>query len=261
MSFDLEAYLARIGVTRADVSRPDVATLDRLVWAHVSHVPFENLDILLGRPIRIDLDSVFAQLVTARRGGYCFQQNALFAAVLRELGFHVTTLGGRVGSDHRTARRTHMLLEVRPPDSDITYLADVGFGGNCPTKSFPLAIGSYPTSHGTLSLRDDGDDYLMLEVDGYGPLYAFTREPFYPIDYEVANYYTSTHPDSFFTHRPRLSKVTERGYRTFTDGQLSLREGPTLIDRRPVAAGDFVAMLARDFGLEFPPGTTFRGVE
>lgn len=261
MSFDLEAYLARIGVSRADVSRPDAAALDRLVWAHLSHVPFENLDILLGKPIRIDLDSVFAQLVTARRGGYCFQHNTLFAAVLRELGYRVTTLGGRVGSDHRTARRTHMLLEVRIPDVDGPYLADVGFGGNCPTQSFPLAIGSHDTSHGRLTLRDDGDDYLMLEADGFGPLYAFTREPFYPVDYEVANYYTSTHPDSFFTHRPRLAKVTERGYRTFSDGELKIREGATVLDHRKVPARDFVAMLARDFGLDFPITTTFRGVE
>src|SRR5262252_5691696 len=83
--FDLTAYLARIGVDTA--ARPTLETLDALVWGHLTHVPFENLDILLDRGIAIDLDSVFAKLVTARRGGYCFEHNTLLAAALREVGF------------------------------------------------------------------------------------------------------------------------------------------------------------------------------
>src|SRR5512139_458454 len=92
---DVEAYLRRIGV--ADAGAPSLAGLAALHERHVAAIPFENLDVLLGRPIRLDLDSLQAKLVRARRGGYCFEQNTLFAAVLERLGFAVTPLGARVG--------------------------------------------------------------------------------------------------------------------------------------------------------------------
>jgi N-hydroxyarylamine O-acetyltransferase len=258
VSFDLDAYLARIAVPRGAVARTNAASLDALVWGHLTHVPFENLDILLGRPIRIDLDSVFAQLVTARRGGYCYQHNTLFAAALAELGFEVVPLAARVGHTRQTASRTHMLLEVHLDGR--AYLADVGFGGNCPTRSIPFVLGDYPSRHGTLRLRDDGDGHYALDLDGYDTLYWFTREEQYPIDYELGNHYTSTHPDSYFVSSPRLALITGDGYRGYTEGQLSVRGAGGVVSKTQVPAESFVDMLAASFGLEFPPGTRFRGV-
>ena len=120
---DLAAYLERIGY--AAELRPDHATLAGLHLAHATHIPFENLDVLLGRPIRLDLPSLQAKLVAGGRGGYCFEQNLLFAAVLRQLGFAVTPLAARVR--YRTTQllpRTHMLLLVRADGAD--WIADVG---------------------------------------------------------------------------------------------------------------------------------------
>src|SRR5712671_5691298 len=93
-NFDLPAYLARIGYSA--VVRPDLGTLRALHEAHVTQIPFENFDILLGRGIRIDLESVQAKLVRGGRGGYCFEHNALFAAALEAIGFAVTRLSARV---------------------------------------------------------------------------------------------------------------------------------------------------------------------
>src|SRR4051812_46933180 len=94
MSLDLEAYAARLDY-HGDFSA-SVETLRALHFAHATHIPFENLDILLGRPIRLDLDSLIAKLIDGRRGGYCFEHNALFAAVLEAAGFRVRRLAARV---------------------------------------------------------------------------------------------------------------------------------------------------------------------
>src|SRR6201999_33686 len=120
--------LARIGFEGARA--PDLGTLTTLHAAHADAIPFEAFDPLLGRPVRLDLASVQAKLVDSRRGGYCFEQNALFKAALEALGFKVTALGGRVqwmaqpGSP--LGPLVHMLLRVDLPEGP--HLADVGFG-------------------------------------------------------------------------------------------------------------------------------------
>src|SRR5262245_30890771 len=126
IALDLDAYLARIGYT-GDLT-PTLKTLRGLHLAHATHIPFENLDILLGRSIELDLASLQSKLVARRRGGYCFEQNTLFAAALETVGFPVTRLGARVlmGTDH-IRPRTHMLLGVTADGAE--WLADVGFGG------------------------------------------------------------------------------------------------------------------------------------
>ncbi|MHC5544329.1 arylamine N-acetyltransferase family protein, partial [Singulisphaera rosea] len=108
---DLESYLARIGYA-GDLA-PTLGVFEDLHLAHVSHIPFENLDILLGRPICLDLESLQAKLVRGKRGGYCFEHNLLFAAVLETLGFPVTRLAARVRyGTLQLLPRTHMLLRV-----------------------------------------------------------------------------------------------------------------------------------------------------
>ena len=258
VSFDLDAYLSRIGVARTALAAGGVAGLDLLVFAHVTAIPFENLDILLDRPIRIDLDSVFAQLVTARRGGYCFQHNALFAAALRALGYRVTELAARVGPSRTQASRTHMLLEVAIDGA--TWIVDVGFGGHTPVRAIPLRVGEHTTTHGVLVLRDDGDGAHALDLVGFDTLYWFTREEQYAVDFEVANHYTSTAPDSYFVTSPRLALITEHGYRGYTDGTLSERHADGTVTTRTIGAADFVAVLHDAFGLDFAASTRFRGV-
>ena len=124
-TFDLAAYLARIGFDGA--LDQTFKTLSSLHFAHVSAIPFENLDIVLGRRISLDLGDLQAKLVTSRRGGYCFEQNALFAAALESLGFTVLRLAARVRFGSTEIRpRTHMLLEVEAEKT--RWLSDVGFG-------------------------------------------------------------------------------------------------------------------------------------
>lgn len=104
-NFRLDNYLARIGYRGA--IRPDLPTLAAIHAAHVNAIPFEDFDPLLRRPVNLDLGSLQEKLVDNRRGGYCFEQNALFKAALEAIGFQITGLGGRVRYMYPTARLVH----------------------------------------------------------------------------------------------------------------------------------------------------------
>ena len=173
---DLQAYLQRIGYDGG--LDPTVETLTALHRAHVLSIPFENLDILLGRPIRLDLASLQAKLVRDRRVGYCFEQNALFAAVLEHLAFDVTGLAARVTmGEERTTPRTHMILAV-----DIAgtgWLADVGFGGD--TLLDPISFeSSEPVHQGAWAFRlgVDGDARILWGLRPDGVMLCVDHESF-----------------------------------------------------------------------------------
>src|SRR5258707_12618198 len=126
--FRLDNYLARIGF-RGTVE-PNFATLAAFHAAHVNAIPFEDFDPLLRRPVRLDLTSVQDKLVDGRRGGYCFEQNALFRAALEAIGVKVTGLGGSVRwmspADGPPGPKVDMILKDEPPGGP--YLPDVRFG-------------------------------------------------------------------------------------------------------------------------------------
>ena len=195
-TLDLDAYFRRIGY--AGSRAPSRATLDALHLAHATHIPFENLDILLGRPIRLDLDSLQAKLVAGRRGGYCFEQNRLFAAALEALGFAVTPLAARVRFGATSIRpRTHMTLQVEVDGGRV--LADVGFGVY--GLLLPVSLedpGESRQFAWTYRVADDAGLHVLQLRDGeaWTNLYAFTLERHFPVDYEMASHYTSTHPSS-----------------------------------------------------------------
>ena len=138
---DLAAYAARVGV--AVPESIDLKALGTLHQAHVAAIAFENLDVQWRRGIRIDLASVCDKLLAQARGGYCFEQNTLFRAVLRERGVAVVAREARVRAGATTRRaRTHMTLVVTIDGVD--YLCDVGFGAYTPLK--PVTIGCRPVS-------------------------------------------------------------------------------------------------------------------
>jgi N-hydroxyarylamine O-acetyltransferase len=254
---DLSAYLARIGYGgRLD---PTVETLTALHRAHVLSIPFENLDILLGRPIRLDLQSLQSKLVHERRGGYCFEHNALFAAALEHLGFELTGLAARVRmGDDRSTPRTHMILAV-----DVEgrrWLADVGFGGD--TLLDPVPFDDHePVQQGAWAFQlvaEDGVRVLRgLRSDGWLDLYAFTEEPQLPVDYEVANHFTSTWPRSPFVTKVvvQRSGLDERWMMIADELRV---ERPDATERWTVASPEErLSILADRFGLDFPDGTRF----
>ncbi len=257
-ALDLDAYLQRIEY--AGERAPTRAALDALHLAHATHIPFENLDVLLGRPIRLDLPALQAKLVVARRGGYCFEQNTLFAAALGALGFRVTPLAARVRLGATAVRpRTHMALAVEIDGARL--LADVGFGIAGLLLPLPLVDGESVRQYAwTYRLRTEGETWVLQAAGrgGFDDLYAFTLEPQHAVDYEMANWFTSTSPASSFTQVLTAQRAAPDVRRMLRD-RLYTEDRGTVVAERTLADDDEVLrVLAADFGLEFPAGTRFR---
>ena len=255
---EMDGYLERVG--HREPLAADAATLAALHLAHATRVPFENLDILLGRGIRLDADSVYAKLVTARRGGYCFEQNLLFARVLQTIGYPLTLLAARVR--YQTARilpRTHMLLLVEADGERC--VADVGFGGEGLLAPVRLESGVPSAQHAwTYRLLAADGGWLMQARDreGWHDLYAFTLEPQWPVDYEVANHYVSTHPNSRFVRTLTAQLPGPVVRQTLANRVLTTEHGFDMETRALASDEDLLDVLARIFGLPFPAGTRFR---
>lgn len=199
---DLNAYFQRIGYTGERAAT--LATLQAIHALHARVIPFENLTPLLRQPVRIDLTALQQKLVQDARGGYCFEQNLLLKAVLLALGFRVTGLAARIRwgvPDDVITPRSHMLLRV---DLDTqVYLADVGFGGL--TLTAPLALqpdSEQTTPHEPFRVVTNGDGFLMQARIGqkWNSLYRFDLQEQFQADYDVTNWYLSTHPSSHFVN-------------------------------------------------------------
>jgi N-hydroxyarylamine O-acetyltransferase len=268
---DLEAYRARVGY--AGAWQPTIETLIDLHLAHTTSITFENLDILLGRPIYIDLATVQNKLVASRRGGYCFEQNTLFAEVLKTIGFRVTILSARVRfRSHRVLPRTHILLLVEAEESP--WIADVGFGTVGLLQPIPLRADDEFQQFGWSYrlVADNHDSSVAQTATGEIPLwtlqakqgnvweslYSFSMEPQYPADLEMANWYVSTNPDSRFVQTLTAQRSTEdvryllRNF-VYTEDRANEQTTRELKDWDEV-----LVVLADKFDLHFPPGTRFR---
>jgi N-hydroxyarylamine O-acetyltransferase len=251
---ELDAYLRRIGYG-GDL-HPTRAVLEALHLAHATHIPYENLDVLLKRPIRLDLASLQDKLVHAVRGGYCYEQNTLFAAVLREIGFPVTSLAARVRyRTTLTLPRTHMTLLVEA-DAE-RFLADVGFGSS--GLILPVPFGNEAEAgHFAWTYRVVGEAGLhvlqSLRDNCWIDLYAFSLEPQEPADYEMANYYVSTHQASRFVHTLTVQKITPLERHTLRDREYTVDRGVSVTTRQLTGADDIPALLTEVFGLTVPEG-------
>jgi len=257
-TIDLDAYFQRIGY--AGSRAPSRATLDALHLAHATRIPFENLDILLGRPIRLDLESLQAKLVAGRRGVYCFEQNRLFAAALEALGFAVTPLAARVRFGTTSILpRTHMALQVEVDGNRV--LADVGFGVHGPLLPVSLErLGEARQFAWTYRVADDAGLHVLQLRNGaaWTDLYAFTLERHFPVDYEMANHYTSTHPSSRFVQTLTAQRSATDVRRMLRDRDYSEHRGDAVTHRTLADDDEVLAVLADQFELPFPPGTRFR---
>lgn len=255
-TLDLPAYLARIGWTGP--RQPTRAVLDGLAAAHTAAIAFEAIDPWRGAPVNLDLASLEAKLVHGGRGGYCFEQNLLFAAALRSLGFRVSYLSARVlwlQREDAITPRTHMLLRVELDDE--TRLADVGFGRLTPTASIllePDLVQATPLEPFRLVERD-GDWRMQAELKGaWRTLYRFDLEPQHFMDLVLANHYAGTHPRSVFVNdliaaRPLADRRLTLQNRRFA---IEYQHDGTRRARDLTDVADFRETLTREFGLTLP---------
>jgi len=207
---NLNAYFERIGF--AGSIAPTFVTLEQLAALHPAAIPFENLDSLLGRPVKLDTKVLARKLLTEQRGGYCFEHALLLREVLLDLDFAVTPVGGRVIASKEPAEPfSHMALLVDVAGS--TYLVDVGFGRRTPTAPLRLRDGTeQDTPHGRYRLTEADGEWTLAIEEGAGTwtdLYAFTQREIGPEEIEAANIVMSTSPDSGFTRELRVSLSPE----------------------------------------------------
>ena len=251
---DLDAYFARIFYTGS--RKPTLDTLRALHALHPAAIAFENLDPLLGRRVHLDSASLEGKLVHAKRGGYCFEQNGLFASALKALGFRVTGLAAGVFIRHTPGRtrRSHMLLRIELPEGN--YIADVGFGGWA--LSAPLKLdeeGEQETPHGPFRIVRDGDYFEQQTIiEGeWMTLYRFSLEEQLPQDYEVSNWYCSTHPESKFTTDLMVARLPPGKRLGLINRRFSIHHPDGSTERRELKdAGEIASVLEREFGIVLP---------
>lgn len=264
---DVAAYRTRIA--HEGPLTPTIETLRALHPAHVATIPFENLDVVLGRSIPIDVESLQDKLLRRRRGGYCFEHNLLFAALLDRAGFAVTRLAGRVRMGGDSVRpRTHMLLRVEIDGE--SWLADVGFGGEGLLEPLPLADGA-TANQGSWTYRLErrphdsappgaAESWVLrsLHRDGWFDLYSFTLEPQHQVDYVVHNHFISTHPDSPFVGRPVVQWYGAHVRKSLIGRCLTVRHGDGSRERRRFDTPVLPDVLGDEFGIELTPEERIR---
>jgi N-hydroxyarylamine O-acetyltransferase len=258
-TLNLDAYLARIEY-RGRVA-PDLTTLRTLHLAHVSHIPFENLDIQMGLPILLNPDALQAKIIERRRGGYCFEQNTLFLHALLTIGFDVTACEARVRLGATCVRpRTHMV--VLTLIGDRRWLCDVGFGGDGLLE--PVALDGELHEQAGLRFRiveEHQTRVLRAEsVDGCQDLYEFVPEGRYPVDFEMANWFTSTHPESPFVKTLTVQSASPEARRILRNLSYTVARGH-VTETCEVLRKDLVLLLRAEFGLEVPTTARFRALD
>ncbi len=252
---DLDAYFARVGFNGARTASLD--TLRDLHLAHAQTIAFENLNPLLGLPVPLELPSIEEKLVRSGRGGYCFEQNALLAAALRELGFKVTGLAARVmwnAPEDAIRPRTHMLLKV---DVDgESYIADVGFGSMTLTTPVRLVTDvEQPTAHEPFRLTRVDEDFKLQGLAGteWKTLYRFDLRPQFPADYEMANHYTSSYPGSRFRSMLVAALPVPGGRYVLSNNQLTVHHTHGASERRVLGSVQEVRQVLESMlGLTLP---------
>lgn len=220
-------YLRRIDAPRP--YRPDAESLATLQYAHLQRVPFENLDIHRGVPIVLDLDAIADKIIGRNRGGYCYELNSLFAALLEAVGYSVDLVSARVASADGKLKREfgHMALVVHVVDRAMPFLVDVGFGDGFTTPIPIDADVEVPDRDGAVRLRADGSKWSYEENGGGGwqLRYAFTLRSRRLSDYAEMNEWQQTSPESKFTSRTICSMLTDEGRATISGNSLIITRG------------------------------------
>ncbi|MBQ3210802.1 MAG: arylamine N-acetyltransferase [Oscillospiraceae bacterium] len=231
----VEKYFKRIGLEMPETIVPDGQLLKKLHFAHCTTVPYENLDIIRGIPLRLDDEGLYQKVVEEGKGGYCFELNGLFAWLLRELGYKVTEYASRyLRGESSIPMRRHRVLRVEAADG--VYCADVGIGEVCPRYPLKLVEGLEQPQFDEC-YRFDKDEFLgWVLMDYYKgqwrQFYSFTEEPQLPQDYVALSCYCEKHPDSPFIHAEMFSLKTATGritldgnvYKEFKDGEVTVKE-------------------------------------
>jgi N-hydroxyarylamine O-acetyltransferase len=247
---DPEKYLQRIGFEHP--IKPDLETLDRLVKAHLSSVPFENLDQQMRVPVSTALPEVYNKLVLRRRGGWCFELNGLFGWLLGKLGFDVTMLAGFVGPDKPSPDTVgdHMFLLV---NCDGPWIVDVGFGGGA-FGPIPLQATDLQHPPYSLSITPMGDGWFKYSeaTRGNNADYWFTLDKVERAYFAPSNHRLQTDPNASFRRTLTAQRRLHGKHIVLRGIVLKTFEATGVTETVLPDAAALVECLGQDFGLDVP---------
>ena len=247
----IEPYLARIGC--AGPVQPTLETLNALQSLHNESVPYENLDIMNGVPLSLEIPDIYDKVITRGRGGYCFELNGLFAWLLRRVGYNVTEHFARYLRDEPALpMRRHRVALVEA--GGVTYLCDVGIGAFVPT--FPLRFEMYieqPQRRDIYRIVPDEALGYVVEEKRRGvwlPLFSFTLErQFGARDFFTTSWYCESHPDSFFRRANMVSMRSPTGRKTLDGRVFKIFDGDTVTVTEATGDEQFHLLLKQYFGI------------
>ncbi|MFI8645110.1 arylamine N-acetyltransferase [Pseudomonas iridis] len=252
---NLKRYLQRLGFEAPPP--PTLETLRELQRRHTGAFTFENLATVTGAPVLIDLASIEQKVLHGGRGGYCYELNHLFFALLLELGFDVRAISGRVVMNQPEGAwtaRTHRLSLVTL--DGVRYVTDVGFGGMVPTAPLMLDTeAEQATPHEPYRIEKQPDGYMLrANVGGeWRPMYLFDLQRQEDIDFTIGNWYVSTHPQSPFAHRLMVARTGDGWRRTLNNGSFAIHRIGAESERRDVIDVDeLIELLLQEFDLHLP---------
>ncbi|WP_337103354.1 arylamine N-acetyltransferase family protein [Paenibacillus sp. YIM B09110] len=246
------AYLKRIGIEGP--AAPTLDTLNRLQYAHLHHIPYENLDVMNGIPISLEIERLFDKIVTRGRGGYCFELNALFGWLLESLGYQVTNYFGRFWRDEEVvpSKRRHHILQVELDGAK--YIVDVGAGAASPRwpLRFAADIRQAQQEEAYRLTRDQKFGWMLEEEKGeeWRAIYSFTEEPNLAIDYVTTSYWCSTNPESKFKKAAMLAIRTNEGRNTVGGNEFRIFNAQGVTVFIPDSQENYKESLRQYFGIE-----------
>ena len=246
---DIPAYLERIAYSGA--TKRDSATLRAIHRAHLFTVPFENLDIALGRKIVTDESKILNKIIARRRGGFCYELNGGFAALLRELGFQVTLLSARVArpNDSEGPEFDHLALRINLEES---WLVDVGFGESFLEPLHLEAETEQVDPAGTFRLVQDADRWHVQRAEpdsGWKAQYSFSMQSRQLEEFAAMCHYHQTSPESHFTQNSICSRATPEGRITLSGMKLIVTAHGQRKERTLASQEEWTATLREEFGI------------
>jgi len=250
---DVSTYLKRIDYSKS--VKPDAQTLLGLQAAHMLHVPFENLDIGLGHPIRLDEQSLWKKIIVNNRGGFCYELNGVFARLLKQIGFDVTYLNARVYDRDESLgiEFDHLALLVQEPGQSVRWLADVGFGDSFISPLSFDESGDQIQGLRAYRLEEIPEGYVVWQrnYDGsWERQYFFDLKPhIFPDEYQSACLYHQTSPESPFVRGGIISRATEDGRVSLEDGRLILTKNGQRTEK-PISDDEYRILLKDYFEIE-----------
>ncbi|CAM3107348.1 arylamine N-acetyltransferase family protein [Pseudomonas fluorescens] len=250
-----QLYLQRLGYDSPPP--PTLQTLQALQLRHVCTFAFESLSTLLRAAVPIDLPSIEQKVLLEGRGGYCFELNHLFLALLQELGFDARGLTGWVvmgGPPDARTGRTHRLSLVTL--DGVRYVTDVGFGGMVPSSPLQLDTEAVQaTAHEPYRLTFNGADYTLWTQVGeeWRGLYVFDLQVQADMDYLIGNWYVSTHPASVFVGQLKAARLAPGKRYTLNNANYALHSLDQPSEKRVIESADeLMRLLHETFGIRLP---------